>query len=71
MLVLIFSCPSSLTVLSSAWAEVGVDPAEYPRRLGEIIGEQLRQDPDCELKCEKPLVNFLQKVLCALTWKKP
>eukprot|EP00960_Hanusia_phi_P028957 747680-Hanusia_phi.AAC.5 len=55
--------PRSLTRAPTAWAEVGVDPAEYPRRLGEIIGQQLRQDPDCELKSEKPLVDFLQKAV--------
>jgi len=43
------------------WAEVGVDPADYARRLGYMIEVQLRADPTTATKLERPLLVWLQR----------
>eukprot|EP00802_Teleaulax_amphioxeia_P013354 Tamp_13404.p1 GENE.Tamp_13404~~Tamp_13404.p1 ORF type:complete len:555 (-),score=77.21 Tamp_13404:59-1702(-) len=45
------------------WAEVGVDPADYARRLGYMIEVQLRGDPGGATRLERPLLVWLQRAV--------
>ena len=40
---------------------MGVDPAEYARRLGYMIEVQLRADPGGAKRHERPLLQWLQR----------
>eukprot|EP00286_Rhodomonas_abbreviata_P017037 CAMPEP_0181325888 /NCGR_PEP_ID=MMETSP1101-20121128/21183_1 /TAXON_ID=46948 /ORGANISM="Rhodomonas abbreviata, Strain Caron Lab Isolate" /LENGTH=480 /DNA_ID=CAMNT_0023434261 /DNA_START=358 /DNA_END=1800 /DNA_ORIENTATION=+ len=42
------------------WADVGVDPALYARRLAAIIQQEFRQNPEGPANCERPLQAWLQ-----------
>ena len=41
------------------WAELGVDPAEYARKLGRLVEKALADDP-AVLKTERPLMALLR-----------
>ena len=45
------------------WSEVGVDPAEYARRLGHLIEVQLREDSRSASTHERPLLVWLQRAV--------
>jgi len=42
---------------------VGVDPADYARRLGYMIEVQLRGDPGGATRLERPLLVWLQRAV--------
>ena len=42
------------------WAELGVDPAEYARRLAQELEEQLLRDPSIATWQERPLLSMLE-----------
>jgi len=48
------------------WAEVGIDPAEYARKLGNLLEANLRADPSIVEKSERPLYELLHKAHVAL-----
>ena len=42
------------------WAELGVDPAEYARKLAQELEEQLQRDPTIASWQERPLLSMLE-----------
>ncbi|KAJ1491153.1 phosphatase 2C-like domain-containing protein, partial [Baffinella frigidus] len=42
------------------WAELGVDPAEYARKLAQELEEQLQRDPTIATWQERPLLSMLE-----------
>jgi len=47
------------------WAELGVDPAEYARKLGRLVENALAENPAI-LKTERPLLALLKKAFDVL-----
>lgn len=43
------------------WAELGVDPAEYSRRLGRLVESALAENPSILQTDERPLMTLLTK----------
>lgn len=44
------------------WADLGVDPALYARKMGDLIRREFEKDPQKCVKQERPLINLLEAV---------